>query len=251
MKLSKIRAWMLVLPMMVVMLLVLFCPNCPAQSVDAASVPISLENKIKVTGEAVIKTIPDIAHVSLGVETIGENAEEVRQASAEKMTAVIAAIKDSGISEADIKTTNLSAYPYYSYANGMELAGYRSHNTLSVRVTDINKVSGLIDAAIAAGTSSVMGVGWGLENKQTATNEAIQKAITNATKKAEAIASAIGAGNVRAVFIKEGNTSCFKQSMYNSVFDMARMTLAENTSTPVVPGELETCATVEAVFTFS
>jgi uncharacterized protein YggE len=68
-------------------------------------------NQITVSGEGKAYVKPDIAKVSLGVETTGLTTAEVIEKNTAKMNAVIKAVKDQGVEEKDIQTANYSLSP--------------------------------------------------------------------------------------------------------------------------------------------
>ena len=59
-----------------------------------------LEKLVTVTGEATVAVAPDTAVIRIGVTSQGKTAREASDANAKQMTAVLAAIKDSGIADA-------------------------------------------------------------------------------------------------------------------------------------------------------
>ena len=82
-------------------------------------------------------------------------------------TDVIAAVRDQGVAQEDIQTTDYSIYPEYDYSGQRErIVGYRVTNMLQVTVRDIDQSGAVIDAATAAGgdASQVGGVSLVIED---------------------------------------------------------------------------------------
>ena len=79
----------------------------PAQAAE------KLDKLVTVTGEGIVSAVPDHAVIRLGVSSQGKTARAASDANAKEMTAVIAAIKESGVAERDIQTTSLSLQPQY------------------------------------------------------------------------------------------------------------------------------------------
>lgn len=166
-------------------------PNLIAAPDDPKS-----QRLISVVGEATIPVKPDMATVSFGVETNGATAKEAQQANASKLSAVIAALKKSGIKEEDIQTSNLSLHPVYEWKedkprpSAQTLSGYRCNNTVTVKVKAIDAVSGTIDTAVQAGATNVGGISFGLQNPEPKKTEALTMAVESARQKAAVLAKA-------------------------------------------------------------
>jgi len=91
---------------------------------------------ITTNGVASAEVVPDIATISIGVDTERPNAAD----SARDTQAVVGEIKAQGIEAKDIKTLSITLSPVYDEstdANGRiikrTLRGYSAHNSLSVR----------------------------------------------------------------------------------------------------------------------
>ena len=90
------------------------------------------EKLVTVTGQATISVAPDTAMIRIGVTSHGKSAKEASDANAKRMTAVMAAIKDSGIAERDIQTSRLSLQPQYEHKGGTaSLLGFQVTNQLT------------------------------------------------------------------------------------------------------------------------
>src|SRR3989304_4621354 len=72
------------------------------------------ERLVTVTGEASVSVAPDMAMIRIGVTSPGKTAREASDANARQMTAVLAAIKDTGIAERDGQTSRLSLQPQHA-----------------------------------------------------------------------------------------------------------------------------------------
>ena len=71
------------------------------------------QHTITVSGSGKVTIVPDVARITLGVTVTKPTVKAVRDAGAQAMTDIIAAIKALGVADADIQTTNLSLYPQY------------------------------------------------------------------------------------------------------------------------------------------
>jgi uncharacterized protein YggE len=75
----------------------------------AFSTAQAAEKVVTVTGEATVSVPPDTAVIRIGVSSLEKTAREAGEANAKQMTAVLAAIKASGIAERDIQTPVVAA----------------------------------------------------------------------------------------------------------------------------------------------
>ena len=66
---------------------------------------------ITVGGEGSVSAAPDLADVTLGVETRARSARDALTANSEEMAAVMSRLERLGIPPEDMQTTELSLYP--------------------------------------------------------------------------------------------------------------------------------------------
>src|SRR4051812_37125002 len=80
-----------------------------------AADPTPNEHVISVSGMGKITVKPDVVDVSLGVQNQRESAKAARDDAAQTMNAILAALKNLGIADEDIKTSMISLNPVYDY----------------------------------------------------------------------------------------------------------------------------------------
>src|SRR3989344_8796757 len=94
---------------------------------------------VSFTGEGKIKAAPDTARADIGLVTEGKDTITVQNENSSKMSAVIKFLKDKGVGEADIKTSNYSLSPKYEYNKGKSsLVGYILNQNLTVTVRNLD-----------------------------------------------------------------------------------------------------------------
>ncbi len=126
-------------------------------SVSGASNPASQAavypfDAIVVTGFGSASGVPDFAKLSLAVSVTSDTVGDARDAAAESMVDVRAALKRQRILDSDIATSHFRIHPEYEYGpDGREQIGYTVSNGLTVNVRDTDKVAAVIDSAVAAG----------------------------------------------------------------------------------------------------
>lgn len=204
--------------------------------------------ELQVSGEGIVSLKPDIAYVTLGVETHAPAAKEAQRKNNEITAKAIKALKDLGISSDDIVTTDFSLYPERRYDDAQKqevLVGYRAQHILNVTVRKIDQTGAVIDALMAAGGNVVRDISFGLADYSTARDSALEKAVADATRKAEAIAKAAG---VRLAGIKTiTDTTAAPVAPYAT---MRKEMALSAVNTPVATGSVQVKASVQMTFRF-
>jgi uncharacterized protein YggE len=207
--------------------------------------PTTPEHTITVTGIGRVILTPDVADLRLGVNITRPTATQARADAAAAMTKVVDAIKKAGIPEKDIKTSTLSLQPVYDYSTKSQgqLTGFQVMNIVSVTSHDVSKVGDLVDAAVAAGATSVDGVTFRVEDETKAEGQARTAAVTDAKAKADALAAAAGV-TISGVSSISETSSGMPYPMPYAAAAPARDAM----STPVQPGTTEIDITVTVVY---
>lgn len=205
----------------------------------AAPLPAqAIEKLVTVTGQASIAVAPDTVMIRIGVSSQGKTAREASDANAKRMTAVIAAIKDSGIAERDIQTSRLSLQPQYDPNKGgtARLLGFQVTNQVSINIHNIDQLPAILDHAIAAGANEMSGIAFIVSEQSKLLDQARDDAIADAHRKAELYAKAAGAKLGRVVAITEQGAAPPPRP--------APMQAMRAGAVPVAPGEQTLHATV-------
>src|SRR5690606_29943654 len=108
---------------------------------------------------------------------------------------------------------------------------------------NVNNVGRVIDAAVGAGGNTVHGVSFSHADPDAQLDAARRNAIAEARRRAELYANALGMRIHRIVAVQEGGG----YSSPMPVPGMARME-AQDASTPIAPGEIETRVGVSVTF---
>lgn len=215
----------------------------PGSAPDARFSATTLE--IGAYGE--VTAPPDMATISLGVQTEGATAAQALAANAELMTRVLASLKRSGLAERDIRTAQLNVSPKYAYEPNLppRLTGYEASNQVSVIARDLKRLGPTVDAAVGAGATNVGSISFGLLDPTTAQDGARREAVRALQAKAALYAQALGHPIQRLVSLTEA-ASYSPPVMLNEVV----MTASKRTAapTPVSPGEMHVRIQVSGVY---
>ncbi len=184
-----------------------------------------------------VKAEPDMASISLGVQTEASTAAKAMADNARRMSQVVAALKSAGIDAKDIQTSGLNLNAQYDYQPNLppKLRGYQASNQVSITVYDLGKLGPTLDAVVAVGANQINGVSFGLKDPQAAEDAARVKAVKALQTRAQLYAGATGLKVVRLVNLSEGGGYTpppmqFAKSMLRSADAAA--------STPVEAGQL-------------
>ena len=209
----------------------------PERAVSAAD---EAEQGITVTGIGSVEAIPDEAGFSFGVVTRSTTARGALAANAERARALIAALKQAGVPARDIKTANVSVSPRY-VDEGETVRGYAAENSVSAKLPS-EQAGAIIDAAVAAGAAHVSGPTFARSDRTQLYREALRAALTDARRKAEAIAAAGGValGDV---------TKAVEGAEADAVGEFALA--ARTASAPIEPGTEEIEAKLTVTFAVS
>ncbi|VIO65421.1 26 kDa periplasmic immunogenic protein [Bradyrhizobium ivorense] len=151
---------------------------------------------ISVTGEATVSVAPDQAMIDGGVTSDAKTAREAAEANNAAMAKVLAALKGAGLDDKDYQTSRLSLQPKYApdRAGGSPatVSGYRASNRVTIKVRDVSKVAGVIDALVGAGANEIGGINFVVSQASKVLDEAREKAVADARRKADIYAKAAG-----------------------------------------------------------
>jgi len=190
---------------------------------------------ISVTGEATISTPPDLAHIDAGVASDAKTARDASEANNAAMAKVLQALKGANIDDKDIQTSRLSLQPQYastasSRPGPTSIIGYRASNHVTVKLRDVAKAAGVIDTLVAAGANEIGGINFTVSQASKLLDEAREKAVADARRKADIYAKAAGVTLGAPLIISEGGAPVIP-------LFRARMAPMAAASTPIAQGE--------------
>lgn len=165
-----------------------------------------LNGTITVSGDGRVFVAPDIAQLSLGVNT-GRHATAAAAIEnlKESMDKIIAAIKEQGVADKDIATESFWLNPVYDYTEGRQIPrGYEANQSLRVKVRDLDAVSKVLGAATSAGANQAGGVNFTVDEPEEKRAEAREIAIDEAKEKAKVLARQLGVSLGEIVNFNEG-----------------------------------------------
>ncbi len=211
--------------------LFLLLAAAPLQTAHADQEPS--KRTITITGKGTGKAAPDMVTVSAGVESQATTAKDALAKNSAAMTKVIEVLKSEGIAPEDIQTTTFSVSPRYEDRDDgryTRIVGYTVSNTVYVKMHDVGKLGGVLDALVTAGSNSIGGISFGIDKPEERENEARKLAMHDAIAKAKLYADAAGAelGPVQSISEQGGYVPYFRAA--------PRMEAAAAKAVPIEPG---------------
>jgi len=200
--------------------------------------------KLRVNGRGVVEAEPDLALITLGVVTKDMNPQTAQQLNDQISKKLINALLQLGIARDDIKTASYTINPEYDYNEGQQtLTGYNVTHLLDIKVRDINRAGLVLSTAVQNGANQIVRVEFTLEDAKQYYNRALKLAVKDAAQKAQAIT------NTMKVSLDPIPCSIIEQSTSLTPFaEQGAMKLT--TAAPVMPGQIEITAAVEAEFEY-
>lgn len=160
---------------------------------------------VSFTGEGKIKAAPDTAKADIGLTTEGKDTITVQNENSSKMNAVIKFLKDRGIRESDIKTSNYSLSPKYEFSKGKSsLVGYILNQNLEVTVRKLDTIGEVLDGSVKNGANQINSVSLFVDKPEELKNKAREEAVNQAKEKAALASKTTGFRLGRLVGFNEG-----------------------------------------------
>ncbi len=207
------------------------------------------ETRITVSGTGETRISADTAVISMGVSARDKDVLKAQQTVNERIAKIRQALLDSGVAEENINTDYMSIYAIYDYDDDAEkIQAYNASTTLAVKVTDMDIVGKVIDAAFTAGANTLNGISFSASDTGAAGDESLKAAVADARAKAEVLAEAAGLKITGIEVISDGNVYSYDNSVGN--FSAKGMEGATDIyGTVVQAAKLIVSATVSITFT--
>jgi uncharacterized protein YggE len=155
---------------------------------------------IRVTGEGIALIAPDMAVLELAVTREAATAREALDANSAAMTQVLGQMRQQGVEERDLQTSNFSIQPKYIYPSQQStgerepprIVGYTVRNTVTLRIRDISRVGEILDKSVTLGVNEGGNIRFSNNDPSAAIDQARVAAVHNAMAKAKTLAEAAG-----------------------------------------------------------
>lgn len=217
--------------------------------------PIYETNSITVNSSEKVTVVPDIAQVVYSVRTQAREAADCQQKNAEAVSQVIELLKDLGIEEKSIQTSDYYMNPVYNYSgNTARITGYEADATLTVSDLPIDGLDHILSSSVSTGINTIESITYQASKYDESYQEALSKAVAAAYEKAQVLAKAAGCNVGKVITISE--TSGYSQARYtdSALTNQYRSASAEklmdlsDTAGTIMPGEIQVEASIIAEY---
>jgi len=203
------------------------------------------------SGEGEVFAVADVASFSFSVTEEAKTPKEAQKLSAIKINAAITYLKDQGIEEKDIKTTNYSVYPRYEWrdeqircitvpcppsGNKRFLIGYEASQSISVKIRNTEKAGEVLLGVGEIGVTDVSGLNFSIDDEDALIREARKLAIEDAKEKAGILSKDLGVKLVRIVnFNESGAYPMYARASFDEVSTFGKETGIGGGISPELP----------------
>lgn len=203
----------------------------------------ALADTITLTGTGTVRAAPDMATINTGVTTQAETARDALDANTAAMADLVAALREAGLQDRDIQTSDFTVSPQYVYSDRRddsgysmppEIRGYHVSNAVTIIVRDLDALGAVLDQAVTVGANTINGINFSVEDPTELEHQARRLAVADAIAKAEVYADAAGfeLGSIES--ITEIERPDFPQPLMRA----EAMAVSADMAVPVEAGEL-------------
>lgn len=219
---------------------------CLVLLLPATAMAEQANRRISVTGQAQVSAKPDIAMISVGVQSMAKTAADAIAANSAIMEGVFSAITAAGIDRRDMQTSQFNVGPVgqdrrSAPNNQPKITGFQVNNLLRIKVRNVARVGAVIDALATAGANRFNSISFQIENPTPLLDQARMEAVKDARRKAELMATAAGVKLGPVLSISDAQRP---QGGKGEMMQMAAMSKAA----PIAEGEVSLSAQAYVIF---
>lgn len=204
--------------------------------------PSAAYSTIVVTGQGEAFATPDIANFTFSVTADSATVGGAQDTVTQKTNAVLNALKELGVDDKDIRTTDYSVYPKYTYVplsctstycppSRQVPDGYTVTHSISIKIRKTDDAGKALAAAGAKGATNISSLSFTVDDPNSIMNEARDKAVKEARDKAKALARSLGVSLGRVVDFSDNTYNPGPYQLYKAEASAG----GADTSAPTIP----------------
>jgi uncharacterized protein YggE len=175
----------------------------PSGAQEPAPAPAGVPTVVT-SGEATVRRAPDVAYITLAVESRDRNPRDAQRKNAEAMSGVQRQLANAGIPKDAMRTLGLGLHQEFDIVNGRRVArDFVARNTLDVRIDEVTRTGEIADSVVQGGATALDGIRFELKDRAGAEREALRLAVADARGRAEAAAAGAGRSVDRVLKIED------------------------------------------------
>lgn len=198
--------------------------------------------RITVSGTGTVTGTPNQLMLSMGVQVNGGSVSSALAQANQAVSSVTAALRQRGVTAADIQTSGLSIYPNYQGTSQVPV-GYGVSESLTATLNDLSVAGSQIEAAVHAGgnATTVDDVSLNLADDGSLLASARANAIKDAHAKAAEFAKALGVRLGQVISVSSADQS-------TPIMFAPQASAAKGSSVPISPGSQQVTESVTVVY---
>lgn len=160
-------------------------------------------NTIVINGTGKVSAVPDVSTINftIRVSSDGNDTKTLQAEIAKKAESTFAKLEDLGIVRTDMRTSNYSVNPKYSYRDCSRMiapcessyvVGYEASESVDIKIRNTENVSKVLDVLAEEKITEVYGPNFEVDDVERLKNEARNLAIRDAREKAKVLADSLG-----------------------------------------------------------
>ena len=152
-----------------------------------------ISNTISVTGDGKVSAKPDMVQLNIGFQEKASTSKDALAKVNTKIDSALKILKDNGIPDSDITTSNLNVYTEYDYNSGSRrVIGQQASENLEVKIKKIDakasKAVKIIDELSTIDNLQMNSIYFDIEDKTDLFSKAREMAFNKAEQKAKELA---------------------------------------------------------------
>lgn len=205
----------------------------------------SQQPTIDVTGEGIVRVVPDEVTINIRVENTGENTKVLKEQNDATVNEVLKFLKKAKIEDRDVKTEYMNLSKNYDY--NTKTYSFAANQAISIKLRDLKKYEEVMKGIMDSGINRIDGVDFSSSNKLELESQARKKAMENAVMKAKEYVGVLNQSIGKAVLISEFSNQNGPQPRFKNMM-MASSADSAGAEQSISPGEMEIRTTINVSF---
>jgi uncharacterized protein YggE len=229
-----------------------------ALTLRSAKITKDVPTTISVNGDGEVQVTPNLGQFSFSVTASAKTAQEAQASSTARMNDIFALLKNQGVEDKDVKTSDYTLTPKFTYeqnalpCDGWNCPppkqipdGFEVSQLVTVKVRDIAKSGALLAGIGEKGATGISSLSFVLDDDKLSKADARDKAVADAKDKAQKIAQQFGMKLGRMTSYYENQV--YTDPSYAGGYGM-ELAKADAAPVPLSPGEQKITASVSVTY---
>jgi len=195
-----------------------------------SALTLKAQPQINVSGTGEVRVAPDEVIINAGVETRDQNLGQARHQNDDRMKAVLAFLKTSGIPSKDVQTDFVNITPDYDRNTSKSPPIFIVRKFIELRLTNVTSIETILAGMLDAGIDRINNVEFRTTELRKYRDQARSMAIKAAKEKADALCTELGVKRGKPLNINASESG----GMWNSSSYFGRGYLGANSVQNVV-----------------